>query len=102
VLFDLVSAGHQQLAAGRMEDAAQARAVFLELTGVLGYGFAQAEGGAGLVAPLIEDLLKLREQARGRRDFATADGIRARLAALGVVVEDTPTGPRWHLGRAPD
>jgi cysteinyl-tRNA synthetase len=102
VLFDLVSAGHQQLAAGRMEDAAQARAVFLELTGVLGYGFAQAEGGAGLVAPLIEDLLKLREQARGRRDFATADGIRARLAALGVVVEDTPKGPRWHLGRAPD
>jgi hypothetical protein len=52
-----------------------------------------------LVGPLIEELLGLREAARARRDFATADAIRTRLAELGISVEDTPQGARWHLAR---
>jgi cysteinyl-tRNA synthetase len=43
----------------------------------------------------IEGLVLEREAARRARDFARADAARARLAALGVVVEDTPRGPRW-------
>ena len=42
----------------------------------------------------VERLLHEREQARKRRDFATADRIRAQITALGYVVEDTPRGPR--------
>jgi cysteinyl-tRNA synthetase len=41
-----------------------------------------------------ERLLQARERARKRRDFATADQLRAQIAALGYVVEDTPRGPR--------
>ncbi len=43
-----------------------------------------------------EARLAEREEARKRRDFARADAIRAELAARGVVVEDTPLGPRWR------
>ncbi len=47
---------------------------------------------------LVSLLLEQRAQARARRDFAAADAIRDRLAAAGVVVEDTPAGPRWTIG----
>jgi len=37
-----------------------------------------------------------RQEARRRREFARADAARARLEALGVVIEDTPKGTRWR------
>ncbi len=37
-----------------------------------------------------------RQEARRCRDFARADAARARLEALGVVLEDTPKGTRWR------
>ena len=40
-------------------------------------------------------LVRLREDARKRKDFATADGIREGLAKLGIVLEDTRDGVRW-------
>jgi len=42
----------------------------------------------------VEQLAQEREQARKRRDFATADRLRAQITALGYVIEDTPRGPR--------
>jgi cysteinyl-tRNA synthetase len=60
---------------------------------------AGGEGDAlrGVVDTLVSVLLDQRAQARDRRDFAAADAIRDRLAAAGVVVEDTAAGPRWTL-----
>ena len=49
------------------------------------------------VDSLVRLALQAREDARSRRDYAAADGIRDQLAAAGVVVEDTPSGPRWTL-----
>jgi cysteinyl-tRNA synthetase len=43
----------------------------------------------------VEALLVRRADARKRKDFKAADGIRAELTALGVVVEDTKDGVRW-------
>jgi len=40
-----------------------------------------------------------RQAARLRRDFKAADAARARLEALGVVLEDTPKGTRWRRRR---
>jgi cysteinyl-tRNA synthetase len=53
---------------------------------------------AAVIDGLIAELLKQRESARERKDFAAADAIRDSLAQLGVEVSDTPQGPRWKLG----
>jgi cysteinyl-tRNA synthetase len=44
---------------------------------------------------LVRAELDARGQARKERDFATADGIRERLAAAGIAIEDTADGARW-------
>ena len=49
----------------------------------------------GLADEEIEQLLVERLQARQTKDFARADEIRDQLAAQGIVIEDTPQGPRW-------
>jgi cysteinyl-tRNA synthetase len=50
-----------------------------------------------VVDALVAVALDQRADARRRKDYAAADTIRARLAASGVLVEDTPSGPRWTL-----
>lgn len=48
---------------------------------------------------LVGLALRQREAARRRGDYASADSIRDALEDAGVVVEDTPEGPRWELAR---
>jgi len=45
----------------------------------------------------IERLIDERTQARGEKNWARADEIRAELDALNVQVTDTPNGPVWEL-----
>jgi cysteinyl-tRNA synthetase len=52
---------------------------------------------SGVVDSLVTSLLKRRDEARRQRDFAAADAIREQLTEAGVVIEDTPAGPRWEL-----
>lgn len=44
-------------------------------------------------------LVRQREEARGRRDFETADRIRGELRRRGVILEDTRDGTRWRVVR---
>jgi cysteinyl-tRNA synthetase len=43
----------------------------------------------------IDALVSKRQEAKKAKDFATADAIRAELDAMGIVLEDTPQGPKW-------
>ena len=52
-----------------------------------------------VVGSLVKLTLQQRDAARARRDYATADAIRDGLEEIGVLVEDTPEGPRWELKR---
>jgi len=44
----------------------------------------------------IEALVQKREAARQARNWKEADAIRAQLKVMGVVLEDTSQGVRWH------
>jgi cysteinyl-tRNA synthetase len=56
-----------------------------------------AGGLRDVVDALVGVALEQRTQARARKDFAAADAVRDSLRAAGVLVEDTPQGPRWTL-----
>jgi cysteinyl-tRNA synthetase len=43
----------------------------------------------------IQALIDEREAARRAQDWGRADTLRGRLEELGILVEDTPAGPRW-------
>jgi cysteinyl-tRNA synthetase len=45
----------------------------------------------------IQEQIRLREEARKAKDFATADAIRDELADRGVVLEDSVDGTRWKV-----
>jgi cysteinyl-tRNA synthetase len=51
--------------------------------------------GTADLDPALASLLKEREEARDRRDFARADEIRDQLRAGGVDLLDSATGTRW-------
>jgi cysteinyl-tRNA synthetase len=76
--------------------------VLIELGKVLGLSMAGRESHrTQAVGPeqraRIDALLEARTRARQQRNWAQADALRAELDALGVVVEDTPSGPQWKL-----
>jgi len=99
-IFDLVAAGNQAIEAGDTARAAVLRDTVVELAGILGFDFADAAGGdERLVDGLIAELVALRDEARGQRDFATSDRIRERLHKLGVELADSREGTRWHIVR---
>ncbi len=47
--------------------------------------------------PLVEMVAEGRVRARRAKDWATGDRVRARLAELGVLLEDTPDGFKWRV-----
>jgi cysteinyl-tRNA synthetase len=44
-----------------------------------------------------EELIHKREEAREAKDWKTADKIREQLKAMGIIIEDTPTGVKWRI-----
>jgi cysteinyl-tRNA synthetase len=105
VVHDTVRAGNVALDGdGDVKTAlAQTRAML----GVLGLDPLHAHwaggGGAELrstVDALVALALDQRAQARTRKDWAAADAVRDQLREAGILVEDTPHGPRWSVNDA--
>ena len=51
----------------------------------------------GALEGLISLAILQRQAARERKDFAASDAIRDGLSELGIIIEDTPQGPRWSI-----
>lgn len=59
-------------------------------------GIMQNELG-GTLEEEVEELIKMRNEARKNRDFALSDKIRDDLTKKGIILEDTAQGVRWSL-----
>jgi cysteinyl-tRNA synthetase len=70
-----------------------------DILGLLPADVAATKAGDQIVNGLIQLLIQMRQEARQARDYARSDAIRDRLAAVGVVLEDSPEGTRWRLSR---
>jgi len=65
------------------------------LSDVLGIVVSKEEVASGSDTE-IEELVAARTQAKKDKNFALADEIRQKLTSMGVTVEDTRQGVRWH------
>jgi cysteinyl-tRNA synthetase len=106
-IHDVVREGNTALAAGDRTTAAGALASVRAMLGVLGLdpldpAWAHDTGADGGLKSTVDALVSLalqqRTAARERKDWAAADAVRDQLKQAGVVVEDTPHGPRWTIG----
>jgi cysteinyl-tRNA synthetase len=92
-VFDLARDINRERDAGH--DISTAKALFTELTGILGLTLKAPESGTTDAAPFIELLIATRKNLRLVKQFQLADEIRNKLAELGVTLEDMPQGTSW-------
>ena len=93
-IFELVRDVNTALAGNATaEFAKEALARVLELCEVL--GIMEQKEEASLDAE-IEDMIEKRQAARKEKNFAEADRIRDELQKMGIILEDTPQGVKWH------
>jgi cysteinyl-tRNA synthetase len=64
--------------------------------GVLGLAWKAAQSASdGWTEPLMDFILRLRQQAKSEKNFALADTIRQELSALGIQIQDGKDGTTW-------
>ena len=102
-LSETVKSGNNALAANDLVSLEVAVAEVRGTLGVLGCDpldeafLGSHPSNTDAIDGLISLALQQREAARARKDFAASDAIRDQIAALGIVIEDTPQGPRWQM-----
>jgi cysteinyl-tRNA synthetase len=96
-LFTFVRRANAELDRGGDDASALdgARRAFATIDGVLDLVPEAAAVDAAL-EDWVEERLAARRAARGRRDFAAADAIRAEIEGRGVEIKDTPQGTTWR------
>jgi cysteinyl-tRNA synthetase len=105
-VHEAVRAGNAAMSAGDRDGVRDALGSARAMLQVLGLdpldphwaGTGAADDLRSTVDALVALALEQRGAARARKDWAAADAVRDQLKQAGVVVEDTPHGPRWTIG----
>jgi cysteinyl-tRNA synthetase len=99
-LFDFVREINSLLDANSVskQEAADLGGLMMKIDEVLGV-IGKVEVEEALPAD-IDALVKKREEARKAKNWKEADAIRTQLKGLGIVLEDTAQGIRWHKEKA--
>ncbi len=107
VMHDTMRAGNAALAEGDNTVAvvaAESVIAMLDVLGVNPYASHWSTSAAAddsrdkALGVLVAGALQARTDARAKKDFAAADAVRDQLVEAGIVIEDTPAGPRWTVG----
>ena len=106
-MHDTVRAGNAALAVGDNTVAVTAAESVIAMLDVLGLNPYASHWSTSAAADdsrdkalgvLVAGALQARTDARAKKDFAAADAVRDQLVEAGIVIEDTPAGPRWTVG----
>jgi cysteinyl-tRNA synthetase len=105
VIHEVVRSGNTAIAAGDMPAAVSAADSVLAMLDVLGLnpysapwvGAATSGRETEVIDSLVRVVLDQRQEARARKDFASADALRDGLDRIGIRIEDTASGVRWSL-----
>ena len=98
IIFDLTRFINKNVLTSAPAKAAvrEAIKIFDELTGVLGIVYEEKSGSEDGNDGEIDALIEERIAARKEKNWAKADEIRNKLTEMGIVLEDTPQGVKWH------
>ena len=99
VLFEFARESNSLAAAPEPsgEFAKAALEIFCELADVLGLFY--FDNDAETLDAQVEELIQARGIARSEKNWAEADRIRDKLNEMGIILEDTPQGVKWKIGR---
>jgi cysteinyl-tRNA synthetase len=107
VIHELVRVGNSALAGEGAAEVERALSAVRATLGVLGldplevhWSGSATDDLKSTVDSLVALALEQRALARQRKDWAAADTVREQLKQAGVVIEDTPHGPRWSISDA--
>ncbi|QWW19792.1 cysteine--tRNA ligase [Schaalia sp. 19OD2882] len=110
VLHEHVKLGNSAIDAGDVTAVRREQVLVRSMLDVMGLDPASAQWRSGLglgvgvgsaereaLDALVQAIVGERAQARAAKDWARADALRDRLAAVGIVLEDGRDGASWHL-----
>ncbi|HEY7355069.1 MAG TPA: hypothetical protein VH590_01345, partial [Ktedonobacterales bacterium] len=78
-----------------LEDADEETRGSLGISGLDASDAPEDHDAPSLPAAMIDALLEIRGELRREKRWALADKLRDALKEAGIVIEDTPAGPRW-------
>ncbi len=96
VIFDLVREGNNAIEKGESEKIYPIQKTIKDLLNILGFQFGTKEKERDITENLIEYLIRLREEFRGKKEWDKADEIRDFLSQNGIILEDTPEKTIWR------
>ncbi|MBV8602603.1 MAG: cysteine--tRNA ligase [Candidatus Eremiobacteraeota bacterium] len=96
-LFDAAGKAEEYVRRGEARQAAVAFTYALSLLNLFAERKWLEEPKLEIDPRLIEELIERRNRARAEKDFATADKVRAELAAQRVLLHDTRDGTTWSV-----
>ena len=105
-LFDAVRqintllAGNATITAEDLEELKDTFKTFMfDVLGLVVEGADSSSEGNEAYKEAVDLIMELRKEAKARKDWATADFIRNRLAEIGFEVKDTKEGVEWKLNK---
>ena len=94
-IFDIVYIANTNITSSSGKEAIDATlSLIRELGGVMGLFTKNTQKSLDAE---VEELIRLRTEARSRKDWKTADEIRDKLKEMNIVLKDTPDGVKWSI-----
>ena len=98
VVYELVSKANSHLQKEKVDKEAitKFRDLLVTWVSIFGVDLTSAKEDNSSDNQEIENLIAQRDKARKQKDWAESDRLRDQLKEMGIIIEDSPQGTRWH------